>query len=187
MAVLGTAFALLGSPPPLGAEVPIINNRETKGDFNGLDRPQEWIVNLTNDFNTLRFEVESPTAKLSALLQAPNGKYITLFPAGGKGVRCAGWAVCGSLIEAAPDNATKLAPGRYVIRVAPQAREFAGAYTIKILEPSLGRQEQPSTSSTRPPSSRQIEEIEKQLEELKRQVSRIEQQLQELKRDQQAK
>lgn len=165
--------------PRLSAQTLINNNREQLGDFKGLDQAQAWSVDLAEQVNTLRFEIESPTATLSVLLDSPNGNHVTLFPADRKGVRV-GWSVLGRNIEASPARNIKLAPGRYMIRVAPKKGEFAGAYTIKLLEPSFRSRDQAESGSPSRETSAELKELERQRDE-------IDKKIEELKRAQKAK
>lgn len=128
------------------AQTNIPTNARYEANFQGKNAVHEWTIDLRGDFNTLRFQVESPTAEVVVTLIPPGGgRPIRLVPVPNKGRVLTVVNVRGMVIEVTQDPAVKLPPGRYVIQVKPYKNAGpAGKYSIKIVDPVFPRDPTPA-------------------------------------------
>ncbi|MCX6876532.1 MAG: hypothetical protein NTW21_22390 [Verrucomicrobia bacterium] len=119
------------------AQLNITSNAAYQADFQGKNAVHAWTIDLPGDFNSLRIQVESPTAELVvALIPSGNERPIRLVPMPNKGRISESVRVRGMSIEATQDPKIKLASGRYIIQIKPNKNAGpAGKYSVKIVEP----------------------------------------------------
>lgn len=136
--------------PGVRAQSTLANNNAQHGDFQGTETAHSWTVDLPEDFNDFRLQVQSPTANV-ILVVIPAGRErripLKAMPRKG-GVGSSG--IGGKDIEAFSEG--KLAKGRYTIQITPRDDQPAGKYSIKVVEPKLA-QEPPKAEGTPLPNS----------------------------------
>lgn len=122
---------------PLAAQTTIDTNSSYTADFHGKRETHSWVVNLKDDFNDFRLELQSPVGDLIVFLVEPGQTRGTkLQPASRTCHGAASVGVRGKIIEATLPKDKKLGPGRHTIKVSPaDPRQNVNKYSIKVTEP----------------------------------------------------
>lgn len=152
-AVLLVVCAGVASLMSAAAQTTIGNNSFYTADFQGKQETHNWILNLEEDFNDFRIQIESPVGEVLVLLIEPGQtKGTKLLPANDKCRAAATTGVSGKFIEATLPKDKKLGPGRHIIRVYPaRPSRNVNKYSLKITQPTLSGSASPPPEADAPP------------------------------------